>query len=117
MKQSWMRSRLWREGWRLAVTAFCVGVIVGGYLLVVAPRPIVAQAKSGRIVSDAKYTAPYDAFMKMNRLQEALTKDQTAAEYWGFLESRLGNQAGRILMKRPAQGFEDDAFRGWLMFI
>ena len=76
-----------------------------------------AQVQSGRVVSDAKYTAPYDAFMKMNRLQEAFTKEQDAAEYWGVMESRLGNQAGRILIKRPAKGFDDDAFRGWLMFI
>jgi len=55
--------------------------------------------------------------MKMNRLQEAFTKGQSAAEYWGVMESRLGNQAGRILIKRPAKSFDDDAFRGWLMFI
>jgi cytochrome c peroxidase len=76
-----------------------------------------AQTQSGRVVADAKYTSPYDAFMKMNRLQESFTKTQSAAEYWGFMESRLGNQAGRILIKRPAKGFDDDAFRGWLMFI
>ncbi|MEX2113096.1 MAG: cytochrome c peroxidase [Pirellulales bacterium] len=34
-----------------------------------------------------------------------------------MMESRLGNQAGRILIKRPAKGFSDDAFRGWLKFI
>jgi cytochrome c peroxidase len=33
------------------------------------------------------------------------------------MESRLGNQAGRILIKRPASGFDDHAFRGWVMFI
>jgi cytochrome c peroxidase len=76
-----------------------------------------AQRQSGRVVTDAKYTAPYDAFMKMNRLQESFGKEQTAADYWGFLESRLGNQAGRILIKRPEKDFGDDAFRGWLMFI
>jgi cytochrome c peroxidase len=55
--------------------------------------------------------------MKMNRLQESFGKDQTASDYWGFIESRLGNQAGRILIKRPAKGFSDDAFRGWVMFV
>jgi len=79
--------------------------------------PAAAQTQSGRVVSDARYTAPYDAFMKMNRLQEGFAKGQSAAEYWGVMESRLGNQAGRILIKRPANGFRDDAFRGWLMFI
>jgi cytochrome c peroxidase len=82
-----------------------------------AARRAVAQVQSGRVVSDAKYTAPYDAFMKMNRLQEAFSKDQSAADYWGVMESRLGNQAGRILIKRPAKSFDDNAFRGWLMFI
>jgi cytochrome c peroxidase len=33
------------------------------------------------------------------------------------MESRLGNQAGRILIKRPAKDFDDGAFRGWVMFI
>ena len=100
-----------------AATAFLFGTLTGVLLLVGAARQGVAQTQSGRIVADAKYTSPYDAFMKMNRLQESFTKDQTATEYWGFMESRLGNQSGRILIKRPAQGFSDDAFRGWLMFI
>jgi cytochrome c peroxidase len=99
------------------VIAFVVRLLAVGLTLMVAPRHAAAQTQSGRIVSDAKYTSPYDAFMKMNRLQEAFVKNQTATEYWGFMESRLGNQAGRILIKRPAQGFDDDAFRGWLMFI
>jgi cytochrome c peroxidase len=78
---------------------------------------VLAQVQSGRVVADAKYTSPYDAFMKINRLQESFAKDQSASEYWGVLESRLGNQAGRILIKRPAKGFGDDAFRGWVMFV
>ena len=102
---------------RIEAAALLVGVLTGGFLNVGVPRNAIAQTQSGRVVSDAKYTAPYDAFMKMNRLQEAFAKDQSAAEYWGFLESRLGNQAGRILIKRPAKGFDDDAFRGWLMFV
>jgi hypothetical protein len=88
-----------------------------GLLLALGARQATAQSQSGLVVSDARYTAPYDAFMKMNRLQESFAREQTAADYWGFLESRLGNQAGRILIKRPASGFDDDAFRGWLMFI
>ncbi len=75
------------------------------------------QSQSGSVVNAAKYTSPYDAFMKMNRLPEAFGKDDNGADYWGFLESRLGNQAGRILIKRPAKGFSDDAFRGWLSFM
>jgi len=82
------------------------------------PLPLaIAQSQSGRVVVDAKHTSPYDAFMKMNRFREKFTEQEAASEYWGFMESRLGNQAGRILIKRPGKGFGDDAFRGWLMFI
>jgi cytochrome c peroxidase len=94
-----------------------LAVFAGGFVLVAGARYAAAQTQSGRVVTDAKYTSPYDAFMKMNRLQESFARDQSAAEYWGVMESRLGNQAGRILIKRPAKGFDDDAFRGWLMFI
>jgi cytochrome c peroxidase len=96
--------------------------LIGGFLcvatIVAAAAPLaLAQRQSGRVVSDAKYTSPYDAFMKMNRFREQFVANEGAAEYWGMMESRLGNQAGRILIKRPAQGFSDDAFRGWLKFI
>jgi cytochrome c peroxidase len=103
---------------RLCAMVVLIGIWFGLPLMHVdAARRAVAQVQSGRVVSDAKYTAPYDAFMKMNRLQEAFSKDQSAADYWGVMESRLGNQAGRILIKRPAKSFDDNAFRGWLMFI
>jgi len=94
-----------------------IGIPIVSMVLLCFAMPATAQTQSGRVVSDARYTAPYDAFMKMNRLQEGFAKGQSAAEYWGVMESRLGNQAGRILIKRPASGFGDDAFRGWLMFI
>ncbi len=100
-----------------------VSVIVAASILAAAilchfaPHEAQAQRQSGRVVSDAKHTSAYDAFMKMNRLREDFMKDESAVEYWGFMESRLGNQAGRILIKRPASGFDDDAFRGWLMFV
>jgi cytochrome c peroxidase len=93
------------------------GVFALALALCTIAREAAAQRQSGRVVSDSKYTAPYDAFMKMNRLQESFAKGQTAESYWGIMESRLGNQAGRILIKRPAKGFDDDAFRGWLVFI
>jgi cytochrome c peroxidase len=107
------RSRLSRQG---AVFALA-GILIALFVNLGVTRRAVAQVQSGRVVSDARYTSPYDAFMKMNRLQESFSKGQSAAEYWGVLESRLGNQAGRILIKRPAKDFDDDTFRGWLMFI
>lgn len=99
-----------------------VAMIVGSFVLigvvfVAGVRHVAAQTQSGRVVAEARYTSPYDAFMKMNRLREGFAKNEDASDYWGFMESRLGNQAGRILIKRPAKGFNDDAFRGWLMFI
>lgn len=116
-----MKSRAYINGrrrhLRRSATFALVGILIGLLVNVAGARRAVAQVQSGRIVSDAKYTAPYDAFMKMNRLQESFSKDQSAAEYWGVMESRLGNQAGRILIKRPAKDFDDDTFRGWLMFI
>ncbi len=94
-----------------------MGALVGAILLAGTVSGAKAQRQSGRVVSDAAYTSPYDAFMKMNRFREEFARDESAADYWGFMESRLGNQAGRILVKRPAKGFSDDAFRGWLRFI
>ncbi len=96
-------------------TIFAMPVTVLAFAI--AASPAHAQVQSGKVVTAAQYTSPYDAFMKMNRLPESLGKDDNGADYWGFLESRLSNQAGRILIKRPAKGFSDDAFRGWVMFI
>lgn len=96
-------------------TIFAMPVTVLAFAI--AASPAHAQVQSGKVVTAAQYTSPYDAFMKMNRLPESLGKDDNGADYWGFLESRLSNQAGRILIKRPAKGFSDDAFRGWLSFI
>lgn len=95
----------------------CVAFLCCGAVVFATPRAALAQRQSARVVTDAKYTSPYDAFMKVNRFREDLLPGESAAEYWGFMESRLGNQAGRILIKRPAKGFSDDAFRGWLKFI
>ncbi len=89
---------------------------LGAITLIETPSTM-AQSQSGRVVAEAKYTSAYDAFMKMNRLQEKFAKGQSAADYWGVMESRLGNQAGRILIKRPAKDFDDAAFRGWVMFV
>jgi cytochrome c peroxidase len=101
-----------RGSWQPLVLMGCAAIV-----LFAARREAVAQFQSARVVSDAKYTSPYDAFMKINRFREDFQAGESAAEYWGFMESRLGNQAGRILIKRPAQGFSDDAFRGWLKFV
>lgn len=105
----------WISAW--VKPAGLVALLVGMLLVIAAADPVQAQSASGRVVAEAGHTSPFDAFMKMNRLQEKFAKGQNASEYWGVMESRLGNQAGRILIKRPAKGFSDDAFRGWVMFI
>ncbi len=92
-------------------------IVLGGLLWQHGPLSATAQTASARVVADAKYTSAYDAFMKVNRFREGFLPGESASEYWGFVESRLGNQAGRILIKRPAHGFSDDAFRGWLKFV
>ncbi len=99
--------------------SFSCLAVLGGIicLAAAAPRAAWAQSQSGRVLTDAKYTSPYDAFMKINRFREGILPNESPSEYWGFMESRLGNQAGRILIKRPSKGFSDEAFRGWLMFI
>lgn len=101
-----------RWSWRLTV-----GLVVASVVSTVSVGEAEAQPQSGRVVADAKYTSPYDAFMKMNRFREEFLPGENADDYWGAMQSRLGNQAGRILIKRPSEGFSDDAFRGWLMFI
>ena len=103
--------------WVKHAPAGLVASLLGALLVVAVADPVLAQTASGRVVAEAGHTSPFDAFMKMNRLQEKFAKGQSASEYWGVMESRLGNQAGRILIKRPAKGFGDDAFRGWVMFI
>lgn len=75
-----------------------------------------AQNPSGGVVSDAEYTSAYDAFMKTNRFIEAPGEDEDARGYWGRLRTQLENQAGRNLIKRPKNGFSEDAFFGWLAF-
>lgn len=104
------RARAWH-------VAAATGLFVVFVVFAIAVPQAGAQRQSGRVVADAKYTSPYDAFMKMNRFREDFLKDESATEYWGSMESRLGNQAGRILIKRPTKGFDDDSFRGWLMFV
>ena len=105
------------NAWRRCGTPLAISGLAGLILLADVAACAFAQTQSGRVVTDAQYTSPYDAFMKINRLQEKFARNQDAAEYWGVMESRLGNQAGRILIKRPAKDFNDDAFRGWVMFI
>ena len=86
-------------------------------LAVFAAAPASAQQQSGRVVSDAEFTSAYDAFMKINRFTEAPSGDENADEYYGGLLTRLANQAGRNLIKRPEPGLSEDAFHGWLSFV
>jgi len=74
------------------------------------------QPQSGRVVSDAEHTSVYDAFMKINRLREIPAKDEDPDEYWGQLQTRLENQAGRNLIKRP-EAMSEKAFNGFLSFM
>lgn len=97
---------------RLVASLVAVAAIVG----LVSQNKALAQKQSGLVVSEAENTSVYDAFMKINRFREAPAEDEDPDEYWGQLQSRLENQAGRNLIKRPT-AMSEKAFNGWLSFM
>ncbi|MCH7959298.1 MAG: hypothetical protein IID08_04180 [Candidatus Hydrogenedentes bacterium] len=64
----------------------------------------------------ASYTAPYDAFVYLNRINEGLDEEgDDPVAFSGRLFGRLANQEGRVLVKFPP-GFDEDAYRGLKIF-
>jgi cytochrome c peroxidase len=61
-------------------------------------------------------TAPWDAFVSMNRLHPGPIEGESPESYAFGIWSRLGNQEGRGLVKRP-QGFTREAYRGFKIFF
>lgn len=100
------------RNWRIATSIAGLCALLIALIATIGPSAI---AQSGKVVDNAKYTAPYDAMMKVNRLREEM-KDETGVEYWGEIQTRLANQAGRNSIKRPKADFSEDAFMGWLAF-
>ena len=64
----------------------------------------------------ASRTAPWDAFVSMNRIHPKPVGDETPEHYAFGIWSRLGNQEGRLLVKRP-MGFTQEAYRGFKTFF
>jgi cytochrome c peroxidase len=61
-------------------------------------------------------TSAWDAFVSMNRLHPGPIEGETAESYAFGVWSRLGNQEGRGLVKRP-QGFTREAYQGFKIFF
>ncbi|HVS63085.1 MAG TPA: cytochrome c peroxidase [Thermoanaerobaculia bacterium] len=62
-------------------------------------------------------TAPWDAFVTQNRLHEGPNPGESAESYAsGVVYSRLANQEGRGLVRRP-QGFTREAYTGFKTFF
>ena len=64
----------------------------------------------------SSHTSRWDAFAEQNRLRTGPNEGQSAQDYSFFLESRIGNQEGRRLVKRP-EGFDEQAYEGFKIFF
>lgn len=66
---------------------------------------------------ESTHTSPWDAFVSMNRLRPGPIADEDPKRYAGeILYSRIGNQEGRLLVKRP-QAFSRAAYEGFKTFF
>ena len=64
----------------------------------------------------SSYTAPYDAFVYLNRINERLDEEgDDPVAFSGRLFGRLANQEGRVLVKFPP-GFDEEAYQGLKIF-
>lgn len=62
-------------------------------------------------------TARWDAFASMNRLRSGPIKGESPQSFAGeIIYSRMGNQEGRVLIKRP-EGFTMEAYEGLKIFF
>jgi cytochrome c peroxidase len=88
------------------------------------PLPVAeAVAWGARAIADyvrslrSTRTAPWDAFVTQNRLHQGPNPGESAESYaYGVLYSRLGNQEGRGLVRRP-KGFTREAYAGFKTFF
>lgn len=60
-------------------------------------------------------TAPYDAFVYMNRLNATLSEGEDPSDFAGRVFGALGNLEGRILVKVPP-GFTKEEYEGLKLF-
>lgn len=65
---------------------------------------------------ESSHTSPWDAFVEMNRFHPAPNEGEDPKHFAYGIWSRIGNQEGRRLIKRP-QGFSADAYQGFRTFF
>lgn len=64
----------------------------------------------------SEQTSLWDAFADMNRIPLGTSSGETAKQYAGRVAGRIGNQEGRVLIKRPV-GFSKEAYEGFKTFF
>ena len=64
----------------------------------------------------SEQTARWDAFAEMNRIPLGPSRDEEPKDYAGRVYGRVGNQEGRVLIKRPI-GFSKLAYAGFKTFF
>ena len=76
-----------------------------------------ARAIAGYVRSlESTRTAPWDAFVEQNRLHEGPNPGEDPKSFAYGVASRIGNQEGRLLIKRPV-GFSSEAYAGFKIFF
>ncbi|HUP25703.1 MAG TPA: cytochrome c peroxidase [Thermoanaerobaculia bacterium] len=104
-------------------TASYAEAIQGAYAVDVETMTIEEGVRIGsRAIADyvrslrSTRTSPWDAFVSMNRLHPGPIDGETVENFAAGVWSRLGNQEGRQLVKRP-KGFTQEAYRGFKTFF
>lgn len=65
---------------------------------------------------DFSMTSRWDAFTEQNRFRKAPNADEDILNYAAVIESRIFNQEGRNLIRRP-EGFTETAYEGFKTFF
>ena len=84
-------------------------------------RPEVATAAARALADytrtfDFSMTSRWDAFTEQNRFRKAPNADEDIMNYAASIESRIYNQEGRGLIRRP-EGFTEAAYEGFKTFF
>lgn len=74
------------------------------------------KGSGGSISKEPSHTSLWDAFAEQNRLKKEPGEGESATDYAFGIESRIGNQEGRRLIRRP-EGFSEDAYQGFKLFF
>ncbi len=85
------------------------------------PRPEVAAAAARALADYTRtltftMTSRWDAFAEQNRFRQQPNTDEDMLNYAASIESRIFNQEGRNLIRRP-EGFTETAYEGFKTFF